>query len=238
MVLTALVFSAAPARSAEGIYLTWNECPLSTLSASDFTASCAADSGEQSLYCAFTMPFALDSVIAVEITLDVQVAGSLPPYWEYAADGCRFGSLSAKSEFAAATACTDFWAGRAGMEGLAGYYAGEPRGGAGQARIRITFAVASGQYLRLDAERMYYAARVVFKNRRTTSCLGCSTPACLVLNSILIGRLPGAPGGDHVCLEVPGPNLANRATWQGVGGDCNAVPVKVRTWGQLKSLYR
>jgi hypothetical protein len=44
-------------------------------------------------------------------------------------------------------------------------------------------------------------------------------------------------GGD-LLLDTPGPEGANRATWQGSGADCDAVPVRARTWGLLKSLYR
>ena len=31
---------------------------------------------------------------------------------------------------------------------------------------------------------------------------------------------------------------SNIVTWQGVGADCNAVPVRNATWGAVKSLYR
>ena len=41
----------------------------------------------------------------------------------------------------------------------------------------------------------------------------------------------------HLCLVSPGVQGSNRATWQG-GADCEAVPVRVRSWGELKSLYR
>jgi hypothetical protein len=63
-------------------------------------------------------------------------------------------------------------------------------------------------------------------------------PACLVLNSILVRRSPGAVGGDSF-VSTPGPGDANRATWQGTGADCSAVPVRRQsTWGAVKSLYR
>ena len=43
----------------------------------------------------------------------------------------------------------------------------------------------------------------------------------------------------EVTLETSGPSHANWVTWRGgSGADCAAVPVRARTWGQIKSLYR
>ena len=59
-----------------------------------------------------------------------------------------------------------------------------------------------------------------------------------MLNSIIIGRQDGSPGGNFF-LQTPGPGEANWARWQGGGGaNCAAVPVRNRAWGQLKGLYR
>jgi hypothetical protein len=65
------------------------------------------------------------------------------------------------------------------------------------------------------------------------ACAGCSTGACIVLNSVELVRLPGAIGGN-VTLTTPGSNFA---TWQ-AGAACVTVPVRNRTWGQVKALYR
>jgi hypothetical protein len=229
---------AGPALAAEGLYLTWNDCAAAPIAQHDLHSQCEAELGEQALYVAFTLPYAMDSVVAVEIVIDTQVSGgSLPAWWQYQPEGCRFRSLIAGASFVTEEVCSDFWHERATPDKLPGYFVGEPRGGPGQARLKIAFALLPQDYVRLEAGPMYYAARLILKNSPTASCPGCLSPACLVLNSILVGRLPGAPGGD-VLLTASGPGLAQRATWQGVGANCDAVPVLPLHWGALKSLFR
>ncbi len=232
-----LMALCGPAGAEQGVYLTWNDCARSSSASADFGAPCSSD-GDQSLYCAFMLAQPLYSVVAVEIVVDVQHSDTvLPPWWQFGPGGCREGSLSARADFQGNSTCADFWHGQATLNGLSGYFVNEPRGGMNQARIRMAFAVLPALHQSLSADTMYYAARVVFGNDRTGSCPGCQAPACLVLNSILIGRLPGAPGGDLV-LDQPGAQGSNQATWHGQGADCAAVPVKAHTWGALKSLYR
>ncbi|TMQ69683.1 MAG: hypothetical protein E6K80_10900 [Candidatus Eisenbacteria bacterium] len=80
----------------------------------------------------------------------------------------------------------------------------------------------------------------MFSNVATTgtgSCSGCGLDACLVLNSMWVRRVPGAPGGD-VFVSAAAPDGGNMATWQGSGADCAAVPTKPSSWGRIKALYR
>jgi hypothetical protein len=233
-----ILLTPCRAYSATGLYLSWDECAGSPAAHSDLSSSCMSDAGGHSLYCAFVLPQPIDSVIAVEIVVDVQLSQTvLPAWWQFDTGGCRVGSLTASSDFTTNTACSDFWLGEA-TEGVPLVYtATEPRGGQNQARIVVPIALPSGHFRSLNAAAEYYAARLIFSNARTSACSGCSVPACLVLNSILIGRTPSA-GGNFV-LDVPGPGAANWARWQGgAGADCAAVPVRTTTWGQLKSLYR
>ncbi len=223
--------------SPPGLYLTWQDCALSPAAVANRSVTCGAPSGEESLYIAFALPWTLDSVIAVEAVVDVQAAGVLPDWWQFGPLGCRSGALHARGEFQAGTACSDFWMGEATLDGLQGYYVGEPRGGAGQARIRVALAVLPQLYRRLEAGTTYYAARLAFSAAGTSNCSGCQTPVCLVLNSILIGRLPGAPGGD-LSLEFAAMPGSTHATWQGAAADCQLVPVLPTTWGAIKALYR
>lgn len=223
------------ADAAEGLYLTWNECAAGGAAMRTASFPCDSNSGERSLYAAFTLPHAVDSVVAVVAVVDLQGQGAeLPPWWRLEPKGCRYPSLVATATFAAGGACEDFWGGEATLGGPPSYAVGEPRGAASQARIQAAFALLPERHRRLEAGPMYYALRLVLRNAGTTTCGGCAEGACLVLNSILIGRLEG---GD-LLLETPGPGQANRATWQGSGVGCDPVPVQARTWGALKSLYR
>ena len=241
LLVTACVLAAAalPVRAAEGLYLTWNDCALAAGAASDLSQACASDLGQQALYCAFRLPAPVDSVLGVEIVVDVQHAdATLPDWWRFDVVGCRAGNLGAGFDFTSQSACVDFLQGHATGD-LQGYYLTEPRGGASQARIRAAASVLPGfGYAQLDASSMYYGARLTITNVNTTACTGCAGPACLVLNSVIVKRQPGTAGGD-VILGEPGPGNANWATWQGgSGANCATVPARAVTWGRLKGLYR
>jgi hypothetical protein len=236
----ALVLLALPARAGavEGLYLTWGGCALAPSAAHDLAWACDIYPGESDLFCAFGVDAAVDSVLGVEVVVDVQHAAAvLPDWWRFDVGGCRPGELLADFDFTSHTECADLYHGYA-TGGLV-YDPGQPYGGANQARIRANASVLPGfGYATLDPANMYYAARLVIRHTSTTLCTGCSQPACLVLNSILLKRQPGAIGGD-VMVATPGPGDANWVTWQGgAGANCASVPVRAVTWGRIKGLYR
>jgi hypothetical protein len=242
LALAALVAGVPAARAAGGLFLTWNDCVLAATASHDASWSCDSNLGEHRLTCAFSPPAVVDSVLGFELVVDIQhAAAELPDWWRFAANGCRYGQLGANLDFAGRPGCADFSRGLA-TGGVMGYYVTEPRGGAGQARIKVAGAwLPDSGYATLSPLDTYYAAEVIVRHGFTTggtACAGCALPACLVLNGMWIRRQPGAAGGD-VELSVPGPDQANWATWQGgAGADCAAVPVRAVTWGRLKGLYR
>jgi hypothetical protein len=67
------------------------------------------------------------------------------------------------------------------------------------------------------------------------ACGGCAGSVCLVIQMLnvttpVLGNNMFLSGGT-----TPGSNMA---TWQGSGADCNLVPVRNRSWGEVKALYR
>lgn len=244
VLLTGLLLGSAAcpvAHADEGLFLSWGDCALGS-SAHDLSNACDANTGDQRLFCAFRMPFAADSVLGLELVVDVQhSAATMPAWWLFSPGGCRAGYLRPAFDFTGSPACRDFFLGNA-TGGLQDYTVGQPRGGAGQARIRVAAALLPDfGFATLNATDMYYAAVLTITNDLTvggTACGGCAGPACLVLNSILVRRQPGTAGGD-IYVTVPGPDGANFATWQGgAGANCVTVPVRPVTWGQIKGLYR
>lgn len=227
------------AGAAEGLFLSWNDCPLGPTASSNRVFACNTNDGQDELIVAFTMPEAADNVIATEIVLDLQHASSPLPDWWRLDGSCRPAtSLAASADFGGLTACTDMWGGAQRFASVQGYTPSEPRGADSQARIKITSSVLPQDAVTLDGTSMYYAVRVVIKRDLTVggqTCSGCEGAACLVLNSVLIGRVPGNP--DYF-LQTPGSADGNWARWQGPGANCAAVPVRARAWGQLKSQYR
>jgi hypothetical protein len=245
---TALGLGVGTARAGEGLHLTWNECANGS-GVSGRTGACTVNTGEQRLYVAFTLSSPVDQVLGTEVVVDLQAAAStLPDWWHFEpADpglglpaGCRYGALSASSDFTGETACTDPWL-NLGSAFIAGYAPGEPRSNNAQARIKATTVVPSTLPVSLDASHMYYDVKLIVSNMNTVNpvtCLGCLTKVCLVLNAIWLKRATGAAGGDLLLEGVDGVG-SNWASWQSlVSTDCLAVPVRRSTWGQVKSLYR
>jgi hypothetical protein len=228
---------APPAAATEAIFLGWNDCPLGASSAQTVAWSCGANGGSQALMCSFRVGAPVDSVLGIEVVVDLQHAdAALPDWWHVEYGGCRAGALQAYFTFGT-SACADFLGGDA-AGGLQDYTVGRPRGGANQAEIRAAAALLpSYGYATLDTTHTYDGARLVLSNARTSSCTGCLGAACLVLNSVRILRQPGAIGGD-VLLTTPGFGDANWAYWQGGTANCSLVPVRKMTWGQVKGLYR
>lgn len=241
--LVAALFALAPtaAQGGSGLYLTWNDCALGSTASSNETFACDANTGQSALYCAFTMPQARDSVLGVEVVVDLQhTAAAMPDWWRFESGGCRAGALNQSgADFTGETGCVDPWQGMA-IGGIQSYNIGPPiHAGANQARIRAVAAVVSSLAASLNGTSMYYGFKIVITREKTQApgpCSGCLGAACLVLNSVLVRRLPGSSGDEFI--QQPGPGNANWATWQGAGADCAAVPVRRTTWGSLKSLYR
>ncbi len=240
--LAAATLADRPAGADGALYLTWNDCALDLGSAHNRNNPCIQNIGQQDLYCSFRLAAPADSVLGVEVVVDLQQSAATMPYWwAFAPGGCRSGALVASFDFTANSTCVDFFLGNATGVVLS-YTVGQPRGQPNQARILAAGALlpAAG-YASLDSVSTYYGAKLTITNANTVSpplaCDGCLSPACLVFNSIRVRRQPGALGGD-VLLSTPGPGNANWATFQGAGANCAAVPVRAMTWGRIKSLYR
>jgi hypothetical protein len=201
------------------------------------TSTCGTTPPDHRLVAAFVLGSALDSVIAVEVVVDVQFdATVVPKWWQFEPSGCRFNRLLPGSlPPPLPTTCANFW-NQDLSTGLL-VQPGQPRGGANQTHIVATLALPDTKAPRtLSGGTMYFATVFDLLGDTPATCTGCSTSACLVLNSILVGRVPGASGGD-VTVDTPGPGNANEVSWQG-GSNCTTVPVRGSTWGRLKDLYR
>lgn len=237
-ILALACFVIPRAQGAEALYLSWNDCPGGFGSTQSRVFGCGTNNGAENLIAAFSVAQPLDSVIGIEAVVDIQVAAdSLPPWWQLGAGGCRDGLLSANENFTSDTTCADPWK-DTGVAVVQDFQLHQPRGGTSQARIEAVVSIPAPNIARLDAGTTYYGVRLVISHEFSIACTGCQFPACIVLNSIWLRRVPGAPGGD-LLLTVPGASDGNFARWQnGQQGDCQAVPVHRVTWGRLRSFYR
>jgi hypothetical protein len=195
---------ATPARAAEGIFLNWNDCPLGVGATSDLTNLCSTNAGQSELICSFSLAQAVDSVLAVEITIDLQHSeAALPEWWRFDQSPCRANALGIDGNFAGRNACEDMWHGEPVAGGLAQYTVGLPRGQVNQARIKLTLAVTP-ERMQPRCEHDLLCRAVGDRqpwDERGPTCAGCSTPG-LVLNAIRIGRPPRLRGPDANVLPT------------------------------------
>jgi len=250
--LCATVASAAP-----GVAMRWDACygggTLGT-GATNKNFACNTNSGSNVLVGSFQLGSDLLGVSGVEIVVDVATAGaSLPAWWTFKnAGSCRTSSLGVGGSpaFARSGICDD-WSGAptGATGGLAAYSVGV--NGPNTARILAGLAVAPDALQDLSGGVEYYAFSATITNTKTVganSCAGCSTPACLVCNSIKVAT-PPQPGQPDASVTLSGPMNgidSHFSLWQGGAGvtvgakqGCPlAVSTHSRTWTTVKQLYR
>ena len=242
LALSVVLASCAPRAVAaqSQIFLTWDLC--SADAPHDPSTECIVNEGSIPLYASFVLGAPVDDVVGIQVTIDIQSAEDpMPDWWRMQGAGdCRDGAIHVSGEVLSEEGdCTDPWRQLGG--GTVLYDVGVSPRSASQARLVGTWAIRADSARALSAGIRYYGLKFLIDNARSVfpgECAGCQTPACLVLNRVELLRDFGAIP-PSVALETPGPDEANRATWRSGGGaSCAAVPVRARTWGQVKSLYR
>jgi hypothetical protein len=104
--------------------------------------------------------------------------------------------------------------------------------------LKIALAVPPGAEADLLANTEYFSCNITIDHAKTVgtgACAGCSGSVCLVLNHFVVAT--PIPGNNMNLFggTTPGSDMAH---WQGSGADCLLVPVKNKTWGEVKALYR
>ena len=238
-----LLASSAFAVPAPGINLAWTQC-ASQGGTSNLDFACDSDVAQLSLASTFVLAGPLAGVSGVEIVIDlISATPTLPAWWDLGPGGCGEGNIFATPAAPAGALCTD-WALGAGAGGIAAYSSEggslPPADQPAHRHVLMGFAVPASDARDLVTAQEYETGTLVINTSHTLAgppgpCAGCTTPVCLVLNSINV--VEGVNGAMH--LTAPSAGFSNRATWQGGGGaNCAALPVRNATWGQVKALYR
>ncbi len=243
LVTAALLSMASPAFAVPdpGLNLAWTTC-ASQGGTSNLDFACNDDFAQLDLAMTFVLAAAAPGVTGIEIVVDlISATPTLPAWWDLGSGGCREGNLFASPAAPAGTLCTD-WALGTADGGLAAYNnvggSVPPADQPAHRHIVMGFAVPAPRDLQIATE--YEAGTIGLHTSHTVAgspgpCAGCSTPVCIVLNSMNI--VPGVDPGRRV--TNPSAGFSNRVTWQGgAGANCAAVPVKNATWGHVKALYR
>ncbi|MBI1799922.1 MAG: hypothetical protein HYR73_09605 [Candidatus Eisenbacteria bacterium] len=228
-----------------GINLSWTDC--GSFGASNINNLCTSNGPAPTgtLITSFISPDSLPALLGCAGVIDITSStGLMPSWWDLGPGGCRDGKISFSADFTLGPfSCVDVWAGLA-TGGLNYQYPFDSTNyqtlatalAVNHARVRTLQAV--GTPVPVDSLTEYYAFKVTVSKALSTgggSCAGCLIPMCLVFNSISLSQ--PAPTPD-VILSTPIAAGSNQVTYQGAGADCNAVPVRQKTWGEIKSLYR
>lgn len=227
------------AAGAGGLNLGWGDCGGLPGSLNE-TFACNANTGApHQLFGSFVAPSFVTAMSANEIVFDIQTVGvSLSPWWGMRTGACRASaSLAGDFNFTLGPfTCYDYW-----QAGAIGSLSQDVAVG-NRARVKGVFALPAGdgRITGIAEGTEVYSFKAVINNAKTVglgACAGCSSGACIVLNSIKLNQPVGTPGGGKF---VSAPATRNHATWQGgIGADCYAAtPAKNTTWGSVKALYR
>lgn len=242
LILSLLV---APGAHAGGVNLRWNNC-VSEGGAANRNFACNTNLGNNTLTASFVMPALLAAVNGIECTFDVSSAATLlPVWWGFKNTGsCRQNSLTANFSMNPSNVICQDWSAGSAIGSLASYTLGQL--GLNTARIVDIFAVPVSLAADLEVGPEYFAGNLQINNVKTLgagSCAGCSTPACIAVESIQIAV---ASNFVSVLTQPANGTDSNFVTWQGgagvpplPNGACPAaVPTRSSTWSGLKSLYR
>lgn len=220
------------------IHLAWDDCHLAlgSMGQVNRTFACNSNAGSSFfLFASVIPPSGLQQYVGSVGVFDVQSAApTLPLWWSFQTGGCRLStSLTAAPSFGV-TSCLDLTDNP--QFGGIDYALGAP--GEKQARLRAAYAMNAGLAHPVASSEELTVIMISINRNRTTgigACAGCSTPVCIVFNSLLLDQVdPNLPRG----LVTSGEQQF--ATWQGpsAAAPCPAATAtEGRTWGQLKSLY-
>jgi hypothetical protein len=243
MGVVAAMLVTASAAFADGVNLAWQNC-VTLLGTANRTFACASNSGSSAMIGTFVLPNDVAQCNGVEVVVDlISQQATLPDWWALKFTGaCRQNSLSIAAYNGDGTDCTDWAQGQASMNIASYVISGQdiPPGGLGPntARIKIVNAVQPIALQDLIGTTEYGVFSLALNNQKSVglgACAGCANPVCIVFNSC---KVTTAGNLNNTFLGTGTGAGTNIITWQGAGADCQAVPVKAATWGQVKALYR
>jgi len=236
--------SAAPAHALSTLNLRWDAC-LGDGGVSNKSFACNTNTGVNVLVGSWVTPVDLFNVTGNQVVVDLGTFGPvLPAWWEFKNAGtCRQGSL-AVSAAAAPTAvnCAD-WSSGLAIGLLSSYIIGIK----GPASARIIFATTAAIPIPdgIVAGQEYFSFQLNINHQKTVgpgACAGCDVTMCIALIAVNVTNADSRFDRQLRIGSGSGDTLADSfVLWQPVAGQttCSrAVPVRNRTWGELKSLYR
>ncbi len=238
----ALLAMTATYSHAVGLELAWNHCYSQAGAVSLRTSACTSNIGLQAMYASFKPPAGVNKLEGLEAFVDFQVTGGVMPCWwnMTAGNAPRATALSvrpvspadATTGLPTVLCANHYFFDNNGSGGGGMVVTGVDRG-----QLKGLVAIAAGTGLPVAADAQQYGMGFAISNANTTTCTGCLSSACLVLNTINLTSF----GVPNVVLQSPSPGSENWITWQAnalTTGCPGATPTTKSTWGSVKSLYR
>ena len=241
-----VLMTASMAHAQAALNMAWTDCVGDATPVTNMAFACNTNAGgvnAHTLVLSFIAPAGIDSLNGAEMWVDIiSQSTPLPAWWNAQSGGCRAGAIGVNFAYGGAGTCIDSYTG-AGVGGVAGWNVPvswlPTINGSNSAQYTVldfAAAVPQGSELACVQGSEYFVGNVSILNTKTTGtglCAGCTDPVCLSFTRCLLTQpAPAIP----IYISTPGTN--SLVTWQGVGADCAAVPVRKATWGAIKSMYR
>ena len=240
------LLAAMPAQAARGLNLSWSRCHGEGVGTQNRSFACDTNDGSEVLVASFVLDQPIAQVNGNEAMIHlISQDDPLPAWWDMRhAGSCRQASLSFNTaEDANDVVCTD-WAQGGSVGGINSYSINPPFTNIDPSLtsrcrvISIALAVAPDNLQDLQPDIEYFSFNLVIDHAKTVgtgACGGCSGAVCLVFNSLNVTTPVLGNGAYFYGGTTPGSDMAH---WQGTGADCLLVPVKSKTWGEVKAMYR
>jgi len=236
------ICAAAPAVA--GVNLSWNDCGAYGSSATPLT--CTSNVGKLVLVVSLTPTSSIPLALVQDSNIDIGTSRTfVSPWWDMnGLNGCRKNSCSPMFSFGSLTRCVDPWMGQA----IGGYdYSvapfvdqSNPPDQLNRTRFRAVCALPVASPVRLEAGTEYYMCEMVIDMAKTVglgSCSGCTDDAIFSLTSVKISEPEGTPEGNPIYTTTDNGSCVRTNAFP-TAEQCSALPVRNRTWGSLKAMYR
>jgi hypothetical protein len=236
-----LAISPSASMSAPQIFLAYDDCynaAAATHAPLDYENACDSNTGLISIVGSFIPPAGINQFEALVATMYLYTSeATLSPWFQFQSGGCRYGKIGADFSFSLAglTNCADFWQNQA--NGGMGYTYPAGLLVPAAALIKVIATVGPSLVGPINPGTEYYGFKLQILKALTTgtgSCTGCATPACITWAQANLTQ-PALP--DYIVLPNNPPFVTYNA-YAGAPPCPGAVPVRDKTWGALKSLYR
>jgi hypothetical protein len=240
LVLCAALMLIASSAFAFGADLSVAACPGGAGASGDAGALDCAGGGVLTLLGTFMPEHAMPDLAGIDIVTDLQIAGDVTGdagFWDFGgANAGAVGSLHTRPSSPGCTAYTNTWQPSGSGAGSLGV-----TNTLNNTRVRVVALCYRPTALSTAANQKMWGIQLSIDASTSVdaggapTATGCDKAACIVLNSIQPRTVSGADDTNLTTGSVFGNQVTINS---GTTGQCQAVPTKKRTWGQLKSLYR